>query len=174
MDQHDNNLDPELQPELDPSHEHAAGWRAWNTLSQFLEDDGWHPIRITERPAYRMFYTGKNVDVRCIATVRIEAQQLVIYAYAPLKVPEEQRMRSVEYLTRANYGLNVGNFEFDFNDGEVRFKNGIDFEDEDLTYNWIRNTIYPAVRLMDFYFPGLMMVVFGGHEPAEAIKLLES
>jgi len=34
-----------------------------------------------------------------------------------------------EFLTRANYGLNIGNFEMDFQDGEIRFKTAIDVEE---------------------------------------------
>jgi hypothetical protein len=163
----------EYRPEFDPEHEHAAGWRAWTTLGLFLEEDGWFPQRIPDRSAYRMYYQGSNSDLRCIAQIKLEAQQLVMYAYSPSKVAEDMRPVAAEYLTRANYGLHIGNFELDWNDGEVRFKSGIDFEDEILTFNWIRNTVYPAVHLMNRYFPGLMMVIYGSKTPAEAIEIIE-
>ncbi len=166
-----DNLD--YRPELDPNHEQAAGWRAFSTVGLFLEEDGWFPQRIDDRPAYRIQYHGSNVDIRCIAQIKLEAEQLVMYAYAPTKVPEESRQIAAEYLTRANYGLQIGNFELDFSDGEVRFKSGLDFEDEILTFSWIRNTIYPAVHLMNRYFPGLMMVIYGAKTPTEAIESVE-
>ncbi len=167
-------MEQPYQPELDPTHEHAAGWSAWSTLKLFLEEDGWFPQRIEDRPAFRVYYHGTNVDLRCIALIKLEAQQLIMYSYAPTKVPEEQRPAAAEYLTRANYGLHVGNFELDFSDGEVRFKSSIDFEDETLTFTWIRNTVYPAVQLMNRYFPGLMMVIYGEKTPAEAIQIIEA
>jgi hypothetical protein len=34
-----------------------------------------------------------------------------------------------EYLTRANYGLILGNFAMDMADGEVHYKVSVDFED---------------------------------------------
>jgi hypothetical protein len=166
-----DNLD--YVPELDPNHEQAAGWRAFSTVGLFLEEDGWFPQRIDDRPAYRIQYHGSNVDIRCIVQIKLEAEQLVMYAYAPTKAPEASRQIVADFLTRANYGLHIGNFELDFNDGEVRFKSGIDFEDEILTFNWIRNTIYPAVNLMNRYFPGLMMVIYGDKTPAEAIEVVE-
>ena len=160
-------------PELDPDHEHAASWRAWNTLKQFLEDDNWFPERIKDRPAFRMYYQGTNTDLRCVAQIKLEGQQLVIYSFSPVRVPEDRRILAAEYLTRANYGLHVANFEMDFNDGEVRCKGSLDFEDEALSFVWIRNTIYPSVRLLDRYFPGLMKVIYGEKTPADAITEIE-
>ena len=37
-------------------------------------------------------------------------------------MPAERRLEVSEFLTRANHGLADGNFELDFDDGEVRFK----------------------------------------------------
>ena len=160
--------------ELDPNHEHAAGWRAWSTLKLFLEEDSWYPQRIDDKPAFRLYYSGSNVDMRCIALIKLEMQQLIMYAYAPIKVSEEQRALAAEYIIRANYGLHVGNFELDYNDGEIRFKSSLDFEDETLTFTWIRNTLYAAVHLLNRYFPGLMMVLYGEKTPAEAITIIEN
>ena len=59
-----------------------------------------------------------------------------------------------ELLTRANYGIRIGNFERDYSDGEIRDKSSLDFECQSLTPTLIRNSIYPAVQTMDYYLPG--------------------
>lgn len=164
---------PNNSHEPDFENEASNGARAFATLHQYLEDDGWHPQKLDGRDMYRMTFQGKNGLLQCYAQVRIEAEQLLCYAQAPIKAPEEQRDAVAEYLTRANYGMYVGNFELDYNDGEVRFKSSIDFEDEPLTANLIRNTIYPAVRLMDTYMPGLMRVIYGGATPKQAVEEIE-
>lgn len=49
----------------------------------------------------------------------------VVYAVSPIKVdPKDSLMlqKMSEYICRANYGLNCGNFELDYNDGEIRYK----------------------------------------------------
>lgn len=45
-----------------------------------------------------------------------------IYGVLPERVPAERRAAVAELLTRINYGLILGNFELDLDDGEVRFK----------------------------------------------------
>lgn len=166
------NLNHE-EPDYEPDDEHAAGQRAFVALGQYLEEDGWYPQKLTNKEAYRMPYFGKNGQFQCYAQVRVEAEQFMFYATAPIKVQEELRLTVAEYLTRANYGLYVGNFELDFSDGEVRYKSSIDFEGEPLSNNLIRNTIYPAVRMMDQYLGGLFKVIYSGMSPLDAIKEIE-
>lgn len=154
-------------------HEHANGMEAYRTLGQYLSEDGWFPTALEDTNTYRMYYSGDHGELRCYAIVRVDLEQLLIYAVAGVKIEEPQRLAVAEFLTRANYGLRIGNFEMDFTDGEVRYKSSIDFEGEPLTFNLIRNTIYPAVRIMDQYLPGVLKVAFGGRTPAEAIAEIE-
>jgi len=160
-------------PSQEPGAENANGQRALETLREFLESDGWFPQRLDERPIYRVAFSGKNGELRCYAQVRIELEQFIFYAVAPVKAAEEVRSDVAEYLARANYGLRIGNFELDYQDGEVRYKSSLDFESETLTFNLIRNAIYPAVQTMDRYLKGLLSVMFGGRTPVEAIQEVE-
>jgi hypothetical protein len=146
---------------------------AFETLGVFLEADGWHPQRIDERHLFRMGFAGENGRTTCWAQIRVELEQFFFYVIAPVKAPEEARPAVAEFITRANYGLRIGNFELDYGDGEVRYKSSLDFEGEALTPGLITCAIYPAVRTMDRYLPGLMGVMYGGKAPAEAIAEIE-
>lgn len=157
----------------EPDGENANGLRAYAYLGTFLEEDGWHPEPLTERHAYRCYYQGRNGELRCYAQIRTELEIFLFYAVATFKVPEDRRLSAAEFLTRANYGLRIGNFELDFNDGEVRYKSSLDFESETLTSNLIRRALYPAVETFDEYLPGLLRVVYGDKSPEEAIKEIE-
>lgn len=149
------------------------GLQAFETLGQFLQDDGWYPQLLEGKHIYRIGYSGTNGQIAGYAQVAIQSEQFIFYAVSPVKAPEDARLRLAEFLTRANYGLRIGNFELDFNDGEVRYKSSIDFEGEALTPALIRNAMYPAVQTMDHYLAGLMAVMYGGKTPAEAIAEIE-
>lgn len=158
---------------VDDADEQSNGLRAYEFLGQFLRDDGWYPQEVAENRAYRMAYNGGNAELRCVARINVEAEQFFFYAIATIKVPEAARPAVAEFLTRANYGLRIGNFEMDFSDGEVRYKSSLDFEGDPLTGNLIRNAIYPAVNNLDEYMPGLLKVAFGSATPQEAIQEIE-
>lgn len=163
---------PGSRPEPQPDNQN--GLKAFDTLSRFLDEDGWHPRRLEDRHTYTMNYSGQNGDLRCYAVIRVEMEEFLFYAVAPVKIPEEVRPAVSEYLTRANYGLRIGNFELDFGDGEVRYKSSLSFEGQELSVDLISNAMYPAVQTMDRYLPGLLRVSYGGATPLEAIQEIES
>lgn len=151
----------------------AAGLRGFEAVGKFMEDDGWHPQLLEDNYVYRSFFVGHNGEVTCFAQVRVDLEQFIFYVVMPVRAPSQMRIAVAEYLTRANYGLRIGNFEMDFDDGEVRYKSSIDFEGVELTAGLIRNTIYPAVQTMDRYLPGILSVIFGGKSAEEAITSIE-
>jgi hypothetical protein len=153
--------------------EQSGGLLAYQALGEFLEADGWHPQPIVDNFVYRSMFVGENGEVTCFAQVRPDLEQFIFYVVMPVRVPEEARVPMAEFLTRANYGLRIGNFEMDFEDGEVRYKSSVDFEGLTLSPALIRNTMYPAVQTMDRYLPGILSVVYGGRSPEEAIKVIE-
>lgn len=153
--------------------EHINGLQAFETLGRFLEEDEWFPRQLEGKYVYSANYIGKSGELRCFANIKVDLEQFIFYATAPIKVPEEVRPAAAEFLTRANFGMRIGNFELDYSDGEVRFKSSIDFEGQVLTFDLIRNAIYPAVQILDRYLPGLMRVSYGGATPVEAIEEIE-
>ncbi len=153
--------------------QNGNGLQAFTTLGEFLDTDGWYPQQLGDQHIYRMGYSGSNGQVTCFAQIHEELKQFLFYVIAPTKAPEATLLAVAEFVTRANYGLRIGNFELDFSDGEVRYKSSLDFEGQALTPALIKNAIYPAVQTMDRYLPGLMAVMYGGKSPAEAIATIE-
>ena len=168
-----NTSPDESETERRSDPEHINALRAFDTLGRFLEEDGWYPQAVEDKHAYRMYYRGKSGELRCFAQIYVELEILVFYAIGLVNVPEEVRPAVAEFITRANYGMRTGNFELDYADGEVRFKTSLDFEGEIMTVNLIKHVVYPAVRTMDRYLPGLMKVAFGAMTPVEAIQEIE-
>ena len=153
--------------------EHPNGWAAYDTLERFLVEDEWHPQPIDGTTAYRCGFGGRNGRFRVVAHVNVELEQLYVYVIADVNVPEATRVAVAELMTRANYGMRIGNFELDFADGEIRYKSSLDFEGEVLTDRLISNAVYPAVTTIDRYLPAILRVRFGGASPAEAVGDVE-
>lgn len=139
----------------------------------FFSEDDWPFTQLENTTILRTGFSGDNGNWACFAQVREEQQQFVFYSILSIKVPEEKRPAIAEFLTRANYGMIIGNFELDFRDGEVRYKTSIDVEDDRLSFALIRRLVYPNVFTMDRYLPGIMAVTYGQASPAEAIGQIE-
>ncbi len=145
----------------------------FQTVVNFLTRDDWSFIRIGGDSALRLFYKGKNGQWNCYAQVREEQQQFIFYSICPLQIPEAKRITIAEFITRANYGLLIGNFELDFSDGEVRYKTSIDIEGNGLNFDLIQNLVYANVSIMDEYLPGIIAVIENDMSALDAIAQIE-
>jgi hypothetical protein len=160
---------PDQQPAADPDNGHEA----FLTLGRFLEKDGWHPQRLEPETAYRAMCQGKNGVLPCAAIIMEELEQFVFYADAPFRVGEDRRAEVARFITLANYGMRIGNFEMAFRDGTVRYKSSLDFEGVILLPQMIRTAVYAAVRTMDEYLPGLTGIAEGTLSAEQAIRQIE-
>ena len=145
----------------------------FDVVRQFFEENDWQITPFPDKSAVALGITGINGQWQCLMQVHEEQQQVAFYSYCPVKVPEDGHTRMAEFLTRANYGMLIGNFEMDYTDGEIRFKASLDVEDDRLTSALIKNLVYVNLGVMDRYLPGIMRVMYGEASPAEAIQRLE-
>ncbi|MEJ5169413.1 MAG: YbjN domain-containing protein [Fimbriimonadales bacterium] len=144
-----------------------------DAVERFLIEDEWHYEQVGDKPVLKMLYGGDNGEWTCLAQVSEELEQFVFYSICPSRAPQAKRLAMAEFLTRANSGLVIGNFEMDFETGEIRYKTGIDVEGDRLSSALVRTLIYQNVLMMDRYFPGIMAVIFTSISPKEAIELIE-
>ena len=144
-------------------------------LGEFLREDGWQPERMEDEQGYQFGYLGKDGDKTGVfAWFPGETEQLIVHAYLQFQVPQEKRNEIAEFITRANYGLPAGNFEMDFDSGEIRAKCSVDFEGIILVPILVKNILYTVLLLVDEYMPGFKAVLDDDKSPREAIDLIEN
>ena len=103
--------------------------------------------------------------------------RLVIHIMIPLNAGEEERAKVGEFLLRANYGLKVGCFDFDFNDGEISYRMSIYCGNKEFTpptYEQIDFAVVVGLSMVDRYGDALVKVMFGLVEPIDAIAAVEA
>ena len=145
----------------------------FNQVKAFFDQDGWPYEQLEDQAILRLEYEGENGKWRCYAHVIEERQRFVFLSSLANYVPKLMKLEASEYLTRANFGMEVGNFEMDFSDGTVRYRTSVDVEGGELTPVMIKNLVYVNIAVMDQYLPGLRKVVKDGMEPEKAIEEVE-
>lgn len=142
-------------------------------IQKFFTDDEWYYLQLGNQPILQMTFQGKNGKWTCYGQVHEEQPIFFFFSVCPVNVPEEKRLKMAEFLTRANYGLKMGNFEMDFSDGEIRYKTSLNVENDQLSNAIIRNLVYANLWTMDRYLSGILSVIYGDVTPVEAIKKSE-
>lgn len=147
----------------------------YKIATAFFESDEWFPEQVGDETTLRMGFQGQSGRWLCVAHILEEQKQIMFYSILDVLVPEDKIYKVAEYVSRANFGLYIGNFELDWDDGEIRFKTAIDVDGiEDLvTPSLVQQLAYTNVTTVDRYLPGLVSVIFSESTPEEAIAMAE-
>jgi hypothetical protein len=148
----------------------TSSGQIFKEVVNFFTEDEWPYTKIKGEPVLLTAFQGENGKWNCSAKARVEQQQFVFYSICPINAPENKRIAIAEFLTRANSGMIIGNFELDFADGEIRYKTSIDVTGDSLSSELIKQLVYANVTMMDEYLPGIMSVIYGDVSPVDAIR----
>ena len=148
----------------------------FNTLIDFLDEEEWKYEILEGESAVRFYFKGSSGSMFCFAHVDEEKDWLLFYSYLPVNTPDHKLAMMAEFVTRANRGMRIGNFELDYEDGEIRYKTSIDIEGGALTNKMIDNLLRANLSTMNRYYSGMMELIYSSEEPSpkEIIHKIES
>ena len=145
----------------------------FEALQTYFRGVGWPFLVDAQDTVLQLEHGGQQGTWLCYAHAREAQQQLAFYSIYPHLIPPLQRLAMAELLTRANFGLIIGNFELDLDDGEVRYKTSVDVEGTRLSIALIRQVVNLNVATMDRYWPAIQHTL-AGVAPAEALSRVEA
>jgi hypothetical protein len=155
------------------TQEATSSRQIFEEMVNFFTEDDWPYTKIQGEPVLIADFQGENGKWTCYTKARVEQEQFVFYSICPINAPDSKRLAVAEFLTRANSGMIIGNFELDFADGEIRYKTSIDAKGDLLSFELIKQLVYANVTMMDEYLPGIMSVIDGDVLPVDAIAQIE-
>ena len=104
---------------------------------------------------------GQNGQWPVRFEIREDDGLLLVYSIVSSLVPQTRRLAVALYLTRVNHGLAIGNFEFDLDSGEVRYKTSVDIEGAALEEPIVDHLLLANIVAVDRYLAGMRAVVDG-------------
>jgi hypothetical protein len=159
----------ELREELlrlrDPPRQDAREQGGETSLLQELksrfDDNDWPYSEVLGLPVLVSDLAGPLGIWKFYAQV-IDAQNVVLlFSVCPLRVPRERRSEASLFLTHANHGLVAGNFELDFDDGEIRYKTVLQAHDGGIDSGTLKRAVRANGLAMETYLPGIGAVITG-------------
>ena len=80
-------------------------------VQAFFTAGHWPMTEVPGHPLLRLGFASAEGSWNCLAHVREAQSEFLFYSVCPFNVPDPRRATMAEFLTRANYGLALGNFE---------------------------------------------------------------
>jgi hypothetical protein len=143
-------------------------------IKSLLPEMGWRFAEDPAQPILLMCGGGKHGSYFCVLHVLPEHPLIHFASYVQCRVPEEKRAAIAEFLTRANAGLWLGNFELDFSDGEIRYKTSLHIGDGLLTADMLSAVLGANLGTIDRFLPGIMSVFWNDVSPEDAMGLCQT
>ncbi|AIA56533.1 type III secretion system chaperone family protein [Acidithiobacillus caldus] len=142
-------------------------------VAALFADLNWPARKIPEYPVYSCALAVPNGPLEIFCHVHAERERVLFYVRPQeLDIVHARLAMLMEFLTRANYGLPLGNFELDLADHELNFKNSVQLPERCVAPDILKPYLLQAVETCNFYLPGIREVLAGA-VPAEVIGRLE-
>jgi hypothetical protein len=142
-------------------------------FARHLDGLNWKYHPQSDAPVLFSGFNGKDVqwDFNMVARDKGDGLfQLSVNSFIPNKVPADRRQKLAETLTRINWELNLGCFEMDFADGEIRFRTGIALPAADITDGVVEHLIRSNIAIVDDRFHQILAILYSDITPEEALK----
>jgi hypothetical protein len=130
-------------------------------LKKVFVDYRWPFSEVPDMPVLLSELSGPLGSWTFYAQVVEDQELIAFYSVCPLSVPEGRRQEVADFLTRANYGLALGNFELDFEDGEIRYKTVLEVDGQYISPALVKRLVKANGLAMETYLPGIGAVVAG-------------
>jgi hypothetical protein len=145
--------------------------RAVETLYEVLTEIGWKPQKDEETAGFVVNFDPPYIPVAyAYAAISAELEMFVFYLNFGVAAAAERRDETARFLTLANWNLMNGDFEMDYEDGFVRFRSSVAFQEAELSGVLIRNVILFAMNAIERYADGAIDVMARGKSAEQAFK----
>lgn len=164
------DLSETLTEVIEDSEEVADELDEWLTVSSdtplfdcviaFFESENWPFERVEGELMVRSLLESEVGTWLCLAEVREELNQFIFYAIGDRSIPESQRPNLAQLFMDLNYSeLTLGNFELDFEDGEFRYRTGVDYTGIQPDMGAIENVIGRSISTLEHYLPIILEAI---------------
>ena len=146
---------------------------AYEKLIQHLDEHNIRYLAGYEDRSVCADFRGMVGTYRIIARVGADDGLFQVFGQSNVRVPEGCRPAIAEAVARANYGLKVGKFELDFDEGDLRFQAVQILPDDSLADDTIQRLMGTTMAMLNMYLSAFLSVIYGNELPRDAIRQVE-
>lgn len=139
---------------------------------EYLDSQGWHYSRDDDRIRFALNIKSKISSVNMV--IHVFDYGILSRGICPLNATKDVYNTVVEYITRANYGLKWGGFEFDYSDGEICFRDFLSAKEGVPSLKDIERIVDTPSLMMARYGDGLVKSLMGFGDPERDIEDAEN
>lgn len=139
--------------------------RTMELIENFFNDLEWNYTYDSENSIIKTGVDMTNALGNLDVYIRLRKNYYSVIVCLNNHVEKKYLQQVSEYLHRVNFGLNNGNFELDYEDGEVRYKTFVSFENIELSKNIVEASILLPLSMFEKYGMNLLLLMLKEADP---------
>ena len=143
-------------------------------LQDFYAKAEWPMVQVPDQPILTSSYQGTHGQWAFVVVPHEDLGVVTMFCRAPLDSSPDRYDDLTVFLERVNFGLTIGAWVLDREDGEIRFRIGMDASGGDLSNHLLRRFTMLCVTAMDSMVPTLQALIEEGLGAQEALERLIS
>ena len=132
--------------------------KVYNDLCTHLTACGWKYTRHDDDKVITLNMRGDDLPIEMILFVREKQQVVSLLSPIPSKAPEDKRIDAAVAVNVANYGIVCGSFDYDFSDGEIRWRAVLPYRDATITKDQVNFLVMVSATTIDKYNDKFLML----------------
>ncbi len=146
----------------------------FNRAIEYLDSQKWKYSVKGDNRDFIEFNMSLNSKINsCRMVVTASEKEIQSFGFVSIKASQDCFDSVVEFITRANYGLKVGKFEFDYRDGEVRYQACLPCREGIPSLEDVEFVVDLPMLMIQRYGDGLIKNLLGLGNPEEDIRQIE-
>jgi len=141
-------------------------------LQDFYAQAEWPMVQVPDQPILTAQYEGKNGQWVFVVAPHEDLRVVTMFSRAPIESPPERFDDVTVFLERINFGLTVGAWVLDREDGEIRFRIGVDASEGDPSPQALQRATLLCITAMDGMLPTLKAIIEEGVSADGALERL--
>lgn len=139
----------------------AKAREVFEGIVSMLDTRDWKYEKFEDDLLIRSGIKGDDLPVEFILFVKPQNQVVQFISKLPFNIPEDKRVDAAIAVSVANYGLVDGSFDYDINDGEIRYRLTSSYRDSYLSHDLFEYMIMCAASTVDQYNDRFFMLAKG-------------
>ena len=139
----------------------AKAREVFDGIVSMLDTRDWKYEKFEDDLLIRSGIKGDDLPVEFILFVKPQNQVVQFISKLPFNIPEDKRVDAAIAVSVANYGLVDGSFDYDINDGGIRYRLTSSYRDSYLSHDLFEYMIMCAASTVDQYNDRFFMLAKG-------------
>lgn len=134
-------------------------------IKSFFKTTDWKYKFSSKRSMFTVGINMGNVLGNLDIYINLRKNAYTVIACLNNHAEEKYFQQISEYLHRVNFGLNNGNFEMDYDDGEIRYKTYVSVENIELSNDIVEESILIPIFMFEKYGKNLLKLMIQEDDP---------